>query len=141
MNRIAITLAVGLFAVAGCRSDDRRTTTNDVPQTSEPAPEGVGGGPTVIDGWSHEGAIDRLAHSRCEARERCSGAGEPTSDHVSFGECVSTARTELRASFGSAPCESYDNGKVATCARELSDAACGSESKLSDNCAAAKLCP
>jgi len=133
MKRIAITLAVGLFAVIGCRSDERSSTmTTDVPSATPPAGP-IGGGPRT-DAWSRDGVIDRMAHARCVARERCGAIGKPTADHVSFSECVEVARADLRGSFGASTCDGYDHGKLEGCARELSDAACGTETKLTDNC-------
>lgn len=132
MNRIAFTIAVSLLTMVGCRSEDRRST-NETP------PSAVGGGPRD-DAQSREGVIDRLAHARCEARERCGAIGSPTSDHVSFSECVEIARGELRSSFGASTCDAYANDKVEGCARELTGQACGSETKLTDNCVESKLC-
>jgi hypothetical protein len=149
MKQIAITLVACAAGFLGCRSDDRPVSNNNAPVVTDPgpapapapapAPEAIGGGPTV-DMWSREGAIDRLANARCEARERCGAVGKMTSDHTSFGECVSVARAELNGSFGASTCENYDSAKIDGCARELSDSPCGTETKLSENCVESKLC-
>jgi len=142
MKRIAFTFAVGLTMLLGCRSDERRTMSESAPAPAPaPAPaEGVGGGPRA-DAWSRDGAIDRLSHARCLARERCGAVGTaPRSDHMSFAECVEVARTDLQGSFGASTCDNYDEGKLAGCARELGEAPCGSENKLTDNCVESKLC-
>jgi len=149
MKQIAFTLAACVTAFLGCRSDDRPVSNNNAPIVTDPgpapmpapvAPEGTGGGPRDESGWTREGVLDRLAHARCEARERCLTAVSPTADHVSFGECIEVARADLRGSFGTSACSGYDTAKLDGCARELSAAACGSETKLTENCLESKLC-
>lgn len=146
IKRLPYAVAVGLFAFAGCRADER-TRANEVPvaPAPEPGPEptappaGVGGGPAAQGRWGREGAIDRLAHARCQARERCGNVGT-LRDHASYSECVEVARSELRGSFGAATCESYDDDKLSGCVRKLGDSACGNESQLSEECVESALC-
>jgi hypothetical protein len=143
---LTFAVAVGLFAFAGCKSDDRSTRTQEAPviepaPVPAPPPESVGGGPTAegASSWDREGAIDRLSHARCQARERCGAVGAMR-DHTSYGECVEVSRADLRGSFGAATCQGYDEGKLDGCARKLADSACGSESSLSEDCVESKLC-
>lgn len=146
IKRLSYAAAVGLFVLAGCRADDR-TRANEVPAAPapEPTPEatappaGMGGGPATQGTRDREGAIDRLAQGRCEARERCGNVGT-LRDHASYSECVAVARAELRGSFGAATCESYDDDKLAGCARKLSESPCGKESQLSEECVESALC-
>ena len=149
MKQIAFTLVACAAAFLGCKSDDRPVSNNNAPVVTDPGPApipapaepgAVGGGPLVEDAWSREGVIDRLAHARCQARERCLTSVSPTADHVSFGECIEVARADMRGAFGGAGCNAYDTAKLNGCARELSDAACGSETKLTEGCAESKLC-
>ena len=148
MNKhLSMVVAVGLLAFAGCRADDRSTLSNETPTAPVSQPDqpsagvpGVGGGPVAPrEGWDREATIDRLSQARCQARERC-GAASVMRDHTSFSECVEVARAELRGSFGASTCDLYDDEKLAGCARKASDSACGTESKLSDDCVESKLC-
>lgn len=148
IKTISRVVVSGLFALTACR-DDRPRPNVEMPGAPEPAPtpqpegtkapEGTGGGPIAMDGRDRESAIDRLANARCQAAERCGAVGV-LRDHTSFSECVEIARADLRGSFGAATCGSYDEEKLATCARRTGDAACGSEKKLFDDCVESKLC-
>lgn len=142
IERLTSVVAVGLFAFAGCKSDDGSLRTQEAPVVvTEPAPEAVGGGPVMDDARSRERetAIDRLSHARCQARERCGAVGA-LRDHTSYGECVEISRADLQGSFGAATCQGYDDSKLGGCVRKLSDAACGTESSLSEDCVESKLC-
>jgi hypothetical protein len=129
MKRIAFTIAVCLVAAAGCRSE-KRTSTDE-------SSGGVGGGPRTN---AREGVIDRLAHARCQARQRCGPKGTPITEHESYGECVDVARADLRGSFGAATCDAYDDAKIDACARTVAERACGPDNKLTDDCVESKLC-
>ncbi len=143
IKRLSFALAVGFFAFAGCRSDDRATGPSGTPTAPAPAtpapPEAVGGGPVASTGSSREGTIDRLSHARCQARERCGNVGV-LRDHASYSECVEVARAELRGSFGAPTCTAYDEDKLDGCVRKVAEAPCGTENKLSDECVEAALC-
>lgn len=146
-----LAVAVGLIALAGCRADNRATTSTEslnetpainAPPVSQPdqPSAGVGGGPVAPrEGWDREATIDRLSQARCHARERCGAVGVMR-DHTSFSECVEVARADLRVSFGASTCDLYDEGKLAGCARKASDSACGTENKLTDDCVESALC-
>jgi hypothetical protein len=148
--KYVLAIAVGAFAVAGCEVRDRSQPMTQGPVVEPvPAPAqpdqpsaGVGGGPPTAaarDGWARDVAIDRLANARCSARERCGYVGL-LKEHASYFECVEQARIDLRASFGAQSCDNYDEDKLSGCARKASDAACGSENSLSEDCAESKLC-
>ena len=148
-TRSIVVVAVGALAMTlGCETRDRSQPMTQGPVVEPvPAPPmpdqpsaGVGGGPPTVaarDGWARDVAIDRLASARCSTRERCN---TKENEHASYFECIENARIDLRATFGAQTCDNYDENKLNACAKKASDAACGSENSLGDDCVESKLC-
>ncbi len=147
MNNGILRYAVALVAGIGCRSHDPTGRGGDTVVVPAPergpagttVPNGNGGGPAAGDTPEREGAIDSLAHARCNAAARCGAIGslreEPT-----YWECVEIARVDLRTSFGASTCTAYDGQKLAACVKRTADASCNSYSVLADECAEPRLC-
>lgn len=143
---IIVGLTVHSVVWSGCRADRGVTAyeeppsagpVNDARAGGVPPPEVTGGGPA--DHWSRDGVIDRLAHARCEAKQRC-GDVAPVRGFMSYSECVATARHDLRFAFGAPTCEAYADDRVDACAQKQVDARCGTEDTLSAECVEASLC-